>query len=94
MNQKSNDDRGSACIALLSATLESTGFEVCEFGPDNDPCDQCGKRQCQLYFGNRGYWDSREGDYYCESCVIELHQDNQVASMEVLGEMVRENPDG
>lgn len=58
--------------------LLATGFEPCQFEPNNDPCDQCGNRGRQLYFGNRDYCDSREGDYYCKSCVIELHQENQI----------------
>ncbi|MEM1225867.1 MAG: hypothetical protein AAGJ40_09220 [Planctomycetota bacterium] len=64
-------------MTAIDEALDETGFEACQFGPDESSCDQCGKRHCQLHFGNRDYWDAREGDYCCDSCVIELHRDNQ-----------------
>ena len=75
-NEKQPDNSGFASNALLSDALDATGFEKCEFGPDNDPCEKCGNKNRQLYFGNRGYWDSREGDYYCSACLIELSYAN------------------
>ena len=92
MSTKETRKPNSGGLPLLSEALTGTGFEKCEFGPDNDPCKKCGKTKVQLYFGNRDYWDSREGDYWCAECLIELHQDNEAVS--VLGGTVRENPDG
>jgi len=55
----------------LQDALAQTGFVRCEFEPsEHDTCDRCKKPSQQLYFGNRSYWDSREGDYWCEGCVI------------------------
>ncbi len=50
--------------------LSLTGFEKCEFEPDNDPCEQCKQTNVQLYFGNPDYWTPTDGDYWCGSCVI------------------------
>jgi hypothetical protein len=75
---------------LLLKALDVTGFVKCEFEPDNHPCEHCGKKQKQLYFGNRDYWDSREGDYYCADCVIDYHQNSR--PVRVLGGTIRENP--
>lgn len=61
---------------LLSVALESTGFEICKFGPDeNDSCERCNKSNQQLYYLRTNYW-SEEGDYFCADCVIQLHTDN------------------
>ena len=68
---------------ILSAALEQTGFEWCEFPPDHDPCEKCGKTWVQLYFGNRNSMDCREGEYRCAKCVIELCQSNQAAANEL-----------
>lgn len=57
--------------------LEFTGFEKCEHEPSaNDPCEKCGAKNQQLYFGNVNYWDCREGDYWCAKCVRELFEAN------------------
>lgn len=57
--------------------LEFTGFAKCEFEPSvNDPCEKCGAKKQQLYFGNVNYWDCREGDYWCAKCVAELFEAN------------------
>ena len=60
----------------LTEALRGTGFEKCEFGQDSDPCEKCGTKNEQLYFGNRDYWDGREGTYWCAACVIKLHEEN------------------
>lgn len=65
--------------AELAEALEQTGFEICTFGPDEDPCDNCKKNHRQHYFGNTSVEDCREGDYFCAECVIELHRANQAA---------------
>ncbi len=62
---------------LLDA-LDETGFVICKFGPtSHDTCDRCKEPNKQLYFGNRCSFDSREGDYWCEDCVIYLAKINQ-----------------
>lgn len=58
----------------LKEALEITGYEKCTFGPDKDPCEECGTPNQQLYFGDRDYWDAREGKYLCAHCVIALKQ--------------------
>lgn len=42
------------------------GFEPCESEPD--ACERCGEVR-PLYFGNRDYWEPRDGDYYCAECL-------------------------
>ena len=73
----------AASAALLSA-LKATGFEACEEG---GTCEKCGDKNATLYFGNRNYWDCREGDYWCGACVIALNDTNErdyAAAMESL----------
>lgn len=77
MEQNETDDRGLRSDALLSDALKDTGFEVCEWEPDDTACEKCGKSHVQMYFGNHSYWDCREGDYWCESCVVELFHANK-----------------
>lgn len=86
MEDNHRSDPADACVRQaddydlrLMEALACTGFERCEFGPDGDPCDGCGKPGLQHYFGNRSAMDSREGDYLCSDCVIELHEANQAA---------------
>ena len=45
--------------------LEQTGFEICKFPPNKDPCECCGKYYLQLYF--QGSPD--DGRYWCMDCV-------------------------
>ena len=54
----------------LKQALEITGFEKCEFGPDSDPCENCGMCEQQLYYRRTSYWEN-EGEYNCETCVVE-----------------------
>lgn len=78
----------------LQIALQQTGFEPCEFETADEECEHCGSKRGDLFFGNRDYWDSREGNYLCGSCVIELHQDNEAALVSVLGGTIREFPQG
>ena len=56
-----------------NASVEALGFsECCSSGE----CERCGKT-ADLYFGNTNYWDSREGDYWCGKCVLEMHLQNE-----------------
>jgi hypothetical protein len=49
-----------------------TGYVLCEFPPDNDPCESCGEEGKQLYF--HGPRDA--GSYLCRECVVDLFQKN------------------
>lgn len=42
------------------------GFEPCEFEPDT--CEGCGETK-PLYFGDRDYWEPRDGSYLCAQCL-------------------------
>jgi uncharacterized protein CbrC (UPF0167 family) len=44
------------------------GFELCE--TEMSACDRCQQVKV-LYFGDRDYWDSREGSYLCGDCLNE-----------------------
>lgn len=55
-----------ACVA--------TGFSKCDEG---GRCDQCNAEVDMLYSRNDNYWDCREGDYWCDVCVVELHDANE-----------------
>lgn len=57
--------------------LKATGFEICEFPPDSDECEECDTPFKQLYFLSHGGYDGREGSYRCLDCVIKLHKSNQ-----------------
>ncbi len=59
----------------LDEALVFTGFVKCEWGPDDTGCDYCKTPNRQLYFGNKDYWDSREGEYWCGECVMSLAMD-------------------
>lgn len=50
-----------------STIAKYTGFEVCEFGPDKTPCENCEKAEVQLYFRQTSYLYN-EGEYYCRKC--------------------------
>lgn len=54
------------------------GFEPCNFEPDS--CELC-KNIRPLYFGNRDYWDSREGSYLCAACLSERRADTEVEQL-------------
>lgn len=54
----------------LEEALKITGFQKCEFEPDNDPCEKCDKPELQLYYKRTDYWEN-EGFCYCAACVIE-----------------------
>ncbi|TWU51538.1 hypothetical protein [Rubripirellula reticaptiva] len=58
----SNRDFGS------SHCYRAYGFEPCEYEPDE--CERC-KQVKPLYFGDRDYWDSREGSHLCGDCLDE-----------------------
>lgn len=45
--------------------IDGTDFELCEF---EDQCESC-PHYGPIYFGNKDYWDAREGHYHCEECV-------------------------
>lgn len=66
------------------------GFESC--GPEPGVCEQC--RQLQpLYFGDRSYWDRREGSYLCGDCLdIRIANDKEiVAYLEAMIEAQRDH---
>lgn len=46
--------------------VEIMGFEICEFPPDNDPCEGCKETGMQLYF--QGPTDA--GRYLCLKCIL------------------------
>lgn len=73
--RKPTADAGVETCELLAASL---GFEKCEFEPARDEeCERCNKPNVQLYFGNRDYWDSREGEYYCIDCLHDIDKSNE-----------------
>jgi len=59
----------------MREALRMTGFIICEFEPDNDPCECCGKSQVQLYW-RRSDPFSMDGSYFCDQCVIKEHTTN------------------
>lgn len=65
------------------------GFDLCYFPPG--PCERCEQIK-QLYFGDREYWDSREGSYFCSDCLDEriAADEEYVERMEQLFEKHRE----
>lgn len=51
---------------------QMTGFVICEFPPDNDPCESCGEPNKQLY-----YLGPRDAaTYLCRECVVRLYEKN------------------
>jgi hypothetical protein len=56
----------------LAAALAGTGFEKCEFPPDDDACECCNKPNLQLYF--QGPTDA--GRYFCVACVVAEQESN------------------
>lgn len=52
----------------MTEPYQHIGFERCHFGPDE--CDGCHNHR-PLFFGDKNYWDSREGSYYCAECLDE-----------------------
>lgn len=57
----------------LDELLTHCGFERCIGFDGDEPCDGCDTPGV-VYFGDRDVWDSREGSYYCESCLRERYQ--------------------
>jgi len=75
------DSHGALAKEQFSA-MEELGFEKCEFGPDEDECENCHKPNLQLYFA--GPPDA--GRYCCVACVTAEHllnhqQETQVAKV-------------
>lgn len=60
---------------MLAAALAHTGFELCEFEPDE--CESCHKL-AQLYFS--GPTDA--GRYFCAECVMAESKDNWLTDRE------------
>lgn len=66
--------------------IEEMGFEICEFTPDDDHCEQCLEPRKQLYFsGSDG-----DGVYFCLDCIKDMHFDNlsdlkRIHELEALG---------
>jgi hypothetical protein len=52
--------------------IEDMGFVICEFPPDQDPCESCKQPMKQLYF--KGPTDA--GRYLCKECIIEEYNQN------------------
>jgi hypothetical protein len=50
----------------VNERFKEYGFEPCEGGPDK--CEVCSEVK-MLFFGDRDYWDSREGRYVCAECL-------------------------
>lgn len=66
----------------IKEALEQTGFEICNFPPDDDgDCERCGEVNKQLYF--RGPTDA--GQYYCLDCVIIEYEENLEWGRQLLG---------
>lgn len=51
------------------------GFELCEF--ENDTCEKCHTHVKEIYFRATDYFDNREGEYWCMSCIQEEIKVNQ-----------------
>ena len=56
------------------------GFELCEFGPSSDPCEECKEPELQLFF--QGQTDA--GRYLCLACILAEHANNQQAYAEIV----------
>lgn len=61
--------------SLLADALTFTGYVICEFPPDVDPCEKCGCNEQQLYFRSVDVF-SQDGEYSCADCVIEEYKSN------------------
>ena len=62
--------------------FKRVGFERCLFEPDQ--CERC-RQVRQLWFGDRDYWDGREGSYLCGECL-----DERIAADELaMGKLAR-----
>lgn len=58
----------------LKKALEIVNFSKCDFGPDSDPCDKCGKTNRQMYYRRTDYWEN-QGEYFCSSCVVKAAEE-------------------
>ena len=61
-------ENGQSSAPSASRCYRAYGFDPCEFEPDE--CERC-KQVKPLYFGDRDYWDSREGSHLCGDCLDE-----------------------
>ena len=67
---------------MTDAELEKmTGYAVCEFPPDADPCESCGAGNVQLYY--HGPADS--ASYLCHGCVVKLYNINLEWGKKLIG---------
>lgn len=57
----------------LNESCNQLGAVICQFGPSEDECDVCLKPNKQLYY-IRTCYESDEGDYYCEDCIINMKE--------------------
>lgn len=66
--QTMTTENGQLSAPSASRCYRAYGFDPCECEPDE--CERC-KQVKPLYFGDRDYWDSREGSYLCGDCLDE-----------------------
>lgn len=59
-------ENGQPSAPSASRCYRAYGFDPCGFEPDE--CERC-KQVKPLYFGDRDYWDSREGSHLCGDCL-------------------------
>lgn len=57
------------------ARFAEYGFEPCDVD-EHERCEKC-KKVAPLFFGDRDYWDCREGHYYCADCLNERIEDDR-----------------
>lgn len=87
MNQPQNENspasaqsraEGASLTDVLGAALKETGFVICEFPADDDPCECCGKTNLQHYWRGSDPF-SGDGTYYCAQCVVDEYTENNEA---------------
>jgi hypothetical protein len=71
----------------LFAISKQMGFAKC---CSSGECEKCAET-ADLYFGNTDYWESREGDYWCGKCVLEMHLQNEKDDAEAMARECQEN---
>ena len=65
-------------VPAVDAIVKRMGFEEVEYELEKtDVCDKCGKHPERLYFGMRDYWDFRECENWCESCIVKRYEADQ-----------------
>jgi hypothetical protein len=61
----------------LERSLMLTGFAKSVVGPNSDTCDNCFKKDVQLYFKINDFLSPDYVDYFCSDCVIQAAKEEE-----------------